>query len=90
MTAEQLQDLLLVKDLRPALGRLYRQGRLARQQIQLSQQDILAILNHYQIDLKKGLFTFLILLHSPTSYILRNVLDVVFSLPSIYPCPTVR
>jgi hypothetical protein len=32
--------------------------RLARQQIQLSQQDILAILNHYQIDLKKGLFTF--------------------------------
>jgi len=119
MTAEQLQELLLVKDLRPALGRLYRQGRLARekirgrfvyfpredasdrrerrrqmesppvlppleqiiallveiiqrpknspqqwarrlarQQIQLSQQDILAILNHYQIDLKKGLFTF--------------------------------
>ena len=28
MTAEQLQKLLLVKDLRPALGRLYREGRL--------------------------------------------------------------
>lgn len=119
MTAEQLQKLLFVKDLRSALGRLYREGRLARekirgrfvyfpregasdrrerrrqmesppvlppleqiiallveiiqrpknsprqwarrlarQQIQLSQEDILAILDHYQIDRKKGLFTF--------------------------------
>jgi hypothetical protein len=33
MNAEQLQDLLLVKDLRPALGRLYRQGRLGREKI---------------------------------------------------------
>jgi hypothetical protein len=33
MNAEQLQDLLLVKDLRPALGKLYRQGRLGREKI---------------------------------------------------------
>lgn len=33
-------------------------GRLARQQIHLSQGDILTIWEHYQIDRKKGLFTF--------------------------------
>ena len=119
MTPEQLQKLLRVEDLRPALGRLHREGRLARekiggrfvyfplkdasgrrerrrqmesppvlpplehiiallveiirqpknsprrwagrlarQQIHLSQEDIRAVLEHYQIDRKKGLFTF--------------------------------
>jgi hypothetical protein len=33
-------------------------NRLARQQIRLSTEDIRAILDHYEIDRKKGLFTF--------------------------------
>ena len=119
MTPDQLQQLLDVKNVRPALGRLFQQGRLARekmsgrfvyfplesashkrerrrqmetpavlppleqviallveiiqrpqnsprqwanrlarQQIRLSTKDIRAIFDHYEIDRKKGLFTF--------------------------------
>jgi hypothetical protein len=119
MTPDQLQQLLQVKNVRPALGKLVQQGRLARekmsgrfvyfplenasdsqerrrqmeapavlppleqviallveiiqrpqnsprqwanrlarQQIRLSTKDIRAILDHYGIDRKKGLFTF--------------------------------